>query len=342
MVFETADCTTVRSSVPSDAGIAGTGVLLSFIFTAALALAMSASLIFQEFRACRRKDGYCKPHTIRRKLLNSYSDQQILTGIGLQSVGLAKASTLVPYHFFIIWMLSLLSMAVHNATLLALVHDFRRDWVLRWLRQFLMFVNLALSCVYGVYMLRATAQNLEQTLPIACVWGQGGQTARVPEENPGLSYVGTSAVIAGNCAVFALATWYLHSRSQRFYKTIQVVGVVVMFAIAIGAAVRVGLLSQAFGNPSVPLADRGETDWSFGQLLALLMLLLPAISVLEIYRGDLKIAPPVEDQSYLDGSAAASPAAQEEEMQRNPRARTNQNTFEPNPFFGSQTDLFKK
>lgn len=341
MVFETANCTNVRSSVPSDAGIAGTGVLLSFIFTAALALAMSASLIFQEFRACRRKDGYCKPHTIRRKLLNSYSDQQILTGIGLQSVGLAKASTLVPYHFFIIWMLSLLSMAVHNATLLALVHDFRRDWVLRWLRQFLMFVNLALSCVYGVYMLRATAQNLEPTLPIACVWGDG-QGNRGPDKEAALNYIGTSAVIAGNCVVFGLATWYLHSRSQRFYKTIQAVGIVIMTAIAIGAAVRIGLLSQAFGDPKIPLADRGETEWSFGQLLSLLMLLLPAISVLEIYRGDLKVAPPVEDKSYLDGSAAASPGAQEEEMQRNPRVRANQNTFEPNPFFGSQTDLFKK
>lgn len=341
MVFEKADCTNVRSSVPSDAGIAGTGVLLSFIFTAALALAMSASLIFQEFRACRRKDGYCKPHAIRRKLLNSYSDQQILTGIGLQSVGLAKAATLVPYHFFIIWMLSLLSMAVHNATLLALVHDFRRDWVLRWLRQFLMFVNLALSCVYGVYMLRATAQNLEPTLPIACVWGGGTTATRPPDGNAALNYIGTSAVIAGNCAVFALATWYLHSRSQRFYKTIQVVGVVLMAAIAVGAAVRIGLLSQAFGNPTVPLADRGETEWSFGQLLGLLMLLLPAISVLEIYRGDLKVAPPVEDNSYLDGSAS-SPGAREEEMQRNPRVRTDQNTFDPNPFFGSQTDLFKK
>ncbi|KLU91001.1 hypothetical protein MAPG_09526 [Magnaporthiopsis poae ATCC 64411] len=351
MVFEKADCTNMRSSVPSDAGIAGTGVLLSFIFTAALALAMSASLIFQEFRACRRKDGYCKPHAIRRKLLNSYSDQQILTGIGLQSVGLAKAATLVPYHFFIIWMLSLLSMAVHNATLLALVHDFRRDWVLRWLRQFLMFVNLALSCLYGVYMLRATAQNLEPTMPIACVWGGGGTntTNTTSSSGPGggdraLNYIGTSAVIAGNCAVFALATWYLHSRSQRFYKTIQVVGVVLMVAIAVGAAVRIGLLSQAFGTPTVPLADRGETEWSFGQLLSLLMLLLPAISVLEIYRGDLKVAPPVEDKSYLDGSASSPGAREEEEMQKNPRVRTNQNnnTFDPNPFFGSQTDLFKK
>lgn len=42
--------------------------------------------------------------------------------------------TMVPYHFFIIWLLSLLSTATNLATLLALVNDFRRDWVIRSIR----------------------------------------------------------------------------------------------------------------------------------------------------------------------------------------------------------------
>jgi hypothetical protein len=92
---------------------------------------------------------------IFRKLLLSFSDQQILTGIGIQSVGLAKMETMVPYHFFIIWMLSLLSTATHLSTLLALVNDFKRDWILRWLRQFLMFINLVMSCVFGIFVLMA-------------------------------------------------------------------------------------------------------------------------------------------------------------------------------------------
>jgi len=256
----------------------GHKVLLSFVITAALALVLSASLIFQDFSA--RAAG--RPHTVRRKLLNSYSDQQILTGIGIQSVGLAQANVLVPYHFFLVWMLSLLSMAVHNATLLALVHDFRRDWVLRWLRQFLMFVNLVLSCVYGVYVLQGLSKGLPPTLPVACVWTAPGNG---PEANVGLMYVGTAAVIVGNCVVFGLATWYLHSRGQRFYKLIQLVGILLMAAIAIGAISRVVLLSQAFGRPSVPLRDDGERAWSFGQLLSLLFLLLPLVSIVEIYRG---------------------------------------------------------
>jgi hypothetical protein len=235
-------------------------------------------------------------------------------------------NTLVPYHFFLIWMLSLLSMATHNATLLALVHDYRRDWVIRWLRQFLMFVNLVLSSVCGIFVLRAVAKGLDdKTFPIACVWEIPGTGA--PSTAP-LSFAGTIAVIAGNCIVFILATWYLHSRRQRFYKAVQVVGLVLMSAIAIGAAIRVILASQAFGKPSVLLSDEGEKDWSFGQLLSMLLLILPLVSIVEIYRGEVRLSSTADSgrERIYDG-----------ELQSGPN-----HSFEPNPFFGSQTSFFKK
>lgn len=214
----------------------------------------------------------------------------IVTVTGL---GLAKINTLVPYHFFLIWMLSLLSMATHNATLLALVRDYRRDWVLRWTRQLLMFVSLGLSSISGVFVLQAVSKGLDdETLPIACVWKVSGKGAPA---NAGLSYVGTVAVMAVNLVIFVLATWYLHSREQRFYKAIQVGGLAIMTAAAIGAAVRIAVLSQAFGTPTVELSDKGETQWSFGQLLSLLLLIMPLVSVVEIYRGEIQVAPPVAD-----------------------------------------------
>jgi hypothetical protein len=295
---------------------------LSFIITAGLSLVLSTSLIFGEFRLGRSSStSKRKPSTIRRKLLNSYSDQQIIQGIGIQSVGLAKADTLVPYHFFLIWMLSLLSMATHNATLLALVHDFRRDWVLRWLRQFLMFANLVLSCVYGVFVLESKIRGLPDTLPIACVWSIDDKSSSAG----GLDYVGTIITIAGNCVVFGLATWYLHSRGQSFYKIVQLSGLVLMTGIAIGAAVRVLLLSQAFGSPNVVLSDQDEKDWSFGQLLSMLMLVLPVISAIEILRGEMIMSPPVEDDSepLFNGQSKEN---------ANPR-----NSYQPNPFWGSSS-----
>ncbi|KAM7201332.1 hypothetical protein V8F33_003432 [Rhypophila sp. PSN 637] len=297
MVFGTPNCTVIPDQVPSDPGIAGAGVLLSSTITAGLALLMSGSLIIQEFWQSSLRKHDPNPSKIRRKLLNSYSDQQIIVGIGIQSVGLAQSDVLVPYHFFIIWMLSLLSMATHNATLLTLVKDFQRDKVLRWLRQFLMFVNLALSCTFGAFVLQSKARGLPNTLPIACSWAGGVHDNTGPNNNAayGLDYFGTIITIVGNCIVFGLATWYLQSRLQRFYRSVQLCGLVLMGGIAIGATVRVFLLSQAFGTPDVKLADQGEKSWSFGQLLSMLMLILPVISAVEILRGEIAVAPPVQE-----------------------------------------------
>ena len=217
-----------------------------------------------------------------RKLLLSFSDQQIITGIGIQSVALAKMKSMVPYHFFIVWMLSLLSTATHIGTLLALVNDFKRDWVLRWLRQFFMFVNLALSMVSGIFILESVMKDLQPTLPIACVWEVQPHSAA---SNAGISVTGTIAVMAGNLIFFALGVWYFHVKDPKWLKIVQIVGLLVLIAIGAGAAIRVMLLSQAFGSPSVKLADTGEKDWSFGQLLPLLLLLLPLVSAIEIIRG---------------------------------------------------------
>lgn len=299
----------------SDAGVAGTGVLLSFFFTAVFALVLSLSIILSEFRG--------KASTIRRRLLSSYSDQQILQGIGIHAVGLAKRNTMLPYHFFIIWCLGLLSQTVHNATLLSLVHDFRRDWVLRWFRQLLMFINMALSVVYGVFILRAVERGLtDDAIPIACVWEDG--THGSGSTRSGLSYAGTITVMAANVVIFFLASWYLHARVQRFAKAVKLVGTLIMGVLAAGAIVRCILASDALGNgPSYDLTG-AEDEWSFGQLLSVLVLLFPLVSMVEILRGEIRPA----QCDITDGK----PCPNDTEM----------NQFQPNPFFGSQTNLFKK
>ncbi|KAK0371445.1 hypothetical protein CLIM01_11209 [Colletotrichum limetticola] len=318
-VFDSPNCTVAENApVASDAGVAGRGVLLSFIITAGLALIISSSIIFQEMKG--------NPSNIRRKLLNSYSDQQILQGIGIACVGLARINVMVPYHFFIIWMLSNLSMAVHNATLLALVHDFRRDWVLRWLRQFLMFVNLTLNVVYGVFILQGVSKGMQESkLPVACVWVVGNEGKG---NQQGISYVGTVVVIIANALVFALASWYLHLRTQKFINIIKIIGILLMAASAVGAAVRCIIASDAFGNgPSYELSDQGERGWGFGQLLSLLVLLFPLVSMVEIMRGDIKVA----SCDFSDGKMGDST-----EM------GNYRSSYQPNPFFGSQTNLFKR
>lgn len=145
-----------------------------------------------------------------------------------------------------------------------------------------MFVNLVLSCVSGIFILMATMKDLKQTLPIACVWQVSSTGA---PSNAAISIAGTIAVISGQCIFFGVGVWYLHINERRWITLIQTVGLLVMVVIGATAAVRVVLLSQAFGTPSLPLTDMGEKDWSFGQLLPLLLLLLPLVSAVEIMRG---------------------------------------------------------
>lgn len=294
-------------------------VLLSFTITSFIALLLSATLIFRS----------SKPSVIVRKLLNGYSDQQIMTGIGIQAVGLAKADSIAPYHFFLIWLLSLMSAATHNAALLALAGDFRRDWVLRWVRQGLMGVNLVLSCVYGVFVLRSKIGGLPATMPVACAWRTTTTTTTTGDPAPppaaadvGGAYVATILTVAGNAAVFALATWYLHSRAgQRFFRPAQVAGLGLMAVSAVGAAIRAFLLSQAFGTPDVAIRDSGEKEWSFGQVLGLLLLVLPLVSAVEIYRGEIAVvADGEEGERLVEGG---------KEM----RTGVVRMSFQPAPFF---------
>lgn len=237
-----------------------------------------------------------KSRNISRKILGGLSDQMIVEGLAIQIVGLARVRTMIPYHFFIIWMLALLSTATNFATLMALVQDFKRDWVLRWLRQIAMFVNLALTIVYGIFVLQTNMNNLAPTLPIYCVW-EDHATADTGRSNSAVSLAGTIAVVAVSSLIFVLGTWYLHMPKQVWGRVVRVISLLLLMGIAIGAAARVMLASQAFGSPSVTLSEEGEKQWSFGQLLTMLLLILPFISALEIYRGMLIISGPSSSTS---------------------------------------------
>jgi hypothetical protein len=234
-------------------------------------------------------------------------------------------NSMVPYHFFIIWLLSLLSTATNLATLLALVNDFKRDWVLRWIRQLLMLLNMFLGILSGIFILQTVLKNMEPRLPIGCVWQVENKPA---SGNAALSIAGTIAVIAGQVIVFILSTWYLHARTHpRWMQTVQVICLAVLLAMGVGATVRVVIESQAFGSPPQGLNLQGpsEGNWSFGQLLPLLLLALPLISTVEIMRGETRVPTSRvdEDSVPLVGDAG--------DME-----------FQSNPLAGGKSRLFGK
>jgi hypothetical protein len=300
-----ANCSVVPDEVQTDAGVAGAGTLLSFIITNFISILLASIIILLGLRSSTSAP-------VCRKLLQGLSDQQIVLGIGIQSLALAKMKSMVPYHFFIIWLLSHLSTATNLATLLALVNDFRRDWVLRWIRQFFMLINMLLGILSGIFILQTVMKNLEPRLPIACVWEVEG---RGHADNASLSIAGTIAVIVGQLVVFIFATWYLHNRANpSWLKSVQVSGLVVLVAMGVGATVRVVMESQAFGHPpaSLNLVGPSEKSWSYGQLLPLLLLIMPLISTVEVVRGETRTPPSRVDEDadtlpFLGGNMEFQP-----------------------------------
>ena len=156
-----------------------------------------------------------------------------------------------------------------------------------------MFVNLLLNVLFGIFVLQSVLKDLAPTLPIACIWVDHAQDTKA-QANKALSIVGTIAVIAVTVILFALSTWYLHMRRQRWGKIVRSIGLLILAALAVGAGARVIIASAAFGGTaSVPLSGPSEASWSFGQLLGMLMLILPFISALEIFRGSSSFPIPI-------------------------------------------------
>jgi hypothetical protein len=194
-------------------------------------------------------------------------------------------------------MISVLSTCTHLSTILVLVGDFKRDWTLRWMRGVLMFVNLALSCYMGISVLHSVRIDLPSTIPIGCI-------SVLPDDhkaagNAASSIAGTIGVIAGNCVVFIAGVWYIRSRSQRYLAWVQIVGLLFLAALAVAAVVKVLGMSQAFGRPSVQLSNHAEREWSTGQILSVLPLVFPLITVFEMIRGKERVCVPVFSKVML-------------------------------------------
>lgn len=161
-----------------------------------------------------------------------------------------------------------------------------------------MIVNMLLGVLSGIFILQSVMKNLEPRLPIGCVWEVAD---RGTPSNAGISVAGTIAVIAGQVVVFVLSTLYLHARARpKWLKSVQVAGLVILIAMGIGATIRVVMVSQAFGKvpDGVNLVGPSEKEWSYGQLLPLLLLALPVISMLEVVRGEIRTPPSkVDDET---------------------------------------------
>jgi len=251
------------------------------MLSAFIILALSAASIFWEWRGFHEH----KRAKIARQLVAGYSEQQLIKGIAIQAVTIfGYMDTMVPYHFFLIWMITTVSTATHCIALLALQTELKMDWGIRWLKQFFMFVNLMFSCVMSIFLFMEIQKQVTPTLPMACIFRDYPVITPRSISDIRISQAGTVSVIVGQCAIFIMSLLWLHSAKNGWYNPLRALSYLFLTAISIGGTVRIIQLSQVFGTPSVPLKDKTASVLNFGGVVMLCLLISPGLNAFRMYR----------------------------------------------------------
>ncbi|KAF2753760.1 hypothetical protein EJ05DRAFT_521632 [Pseudovirgaria hyperparasitica] len=297
MLKTTIDCTR-RDSVERDGGVGGIGVLLSFMIMNAFCLALAFLItMFEPLCETRRKlDAIA---IIMRKLLVAFSDQQIITGIGVLVISLTKMGSLDFYHFYMVYLIGCFATFCHMATTITLFRQYREDWLMKRIRQLLMGLNAMLSLVVAMFLLRFLFRKLVQTLPIACAWDKAlGQEAI--SENPiwGKPILLIIIVIMCHMLLFGLGIYFLNIKEGKSTKLIQCFTLGVLSAACITIVVQIIEVGDAFpheANADVYMTGKDENSWAYGQVLSMLLLWLPLMALVSIWREERVMAKKVEE-----------------------------------------------
>lgn len=191
------------------------------------------------------------------------------------AVALCMIGAIVPYHFTLIFWMSLLVMASNSASLIILYTDFRRNPWVKWSRVFFMFLNWALSTVIGVFHAMVDRRGLgRKTLPMKCLLTTG-LAAKMDTMNFIFDCFGLSA----NFIMLLNAMWYLlrAPKKRTRQKVFTAASLLMMVGFGITATVMILTRGDAFGKPIISLKDKGEEKWNYGQTLAVCGLFGPVI-----------------------------------------------------------------
>jgi hypothetical protein len=211
-------------------------------------------------------------------MLLGFSDQQLITGLGIQIAAYATMCNTSGYHFGLAWLYAMLTSVTHILTLF-----FLRDYMfehpgLRNLKVSLMLANLLL------WVFSAFTYNTELSNPIGCgmKFGFGPYL--------GSSYA-TTAAIAQIAAIFVSVVIMLIGVCavlRRWHTGLEKVLGGCSFWVALSLWIYAAyFLSIEKWHPITEQVDviGDEDQLSFGQVLPLLLFLLPIIKAGETFSG---------------------------------------------------------
>ena len=232
-----------------------------------------------------------------KKILLGLSDTQLLTGLGMQFSVLLLHCTIEIYYFWIAINLTYLSTVTHLLTMVALKRYFTEHLLSSIPRLVLIVFNIGLFCyeAFVLFGLGYIDAQLDRTQRLACYY----QSNRPSLKNS--SFTGRwFTVIAVVLVIHAIVLWYIikdvgrERKAQNKWKNcvlrVPIVLVVFYIVFAFIHSVRVLRDTEAMGSPNnlnITIDNTGgnEKDWTFGQILPVLLLALPVLTGWEMIFG---------------------------------------------------------
>lgn len=222
-----------------------------------------------------------------RKNLLAFSDQQLITAIGVQVSAYIKICTISLYHFRIVACLGLLSTVTHFLTLVVLREYFLKRPFLRTLRIVFMVINFILIVNTIIIYLGYNHSTLSLTSLAMCYYRPHGRAPALDVLAPAF-FASLGVFVSLGWGIFAMIMRTMSSVAGFFtvWVMVPVYVVTVLVITPIGLSGAQAIVSRS-GTTLVPIASgSSEKDWGFGQILPLLLMLLPVLSALEILSGE--------------------------------------------------------
>jgi hypothetical protein len=287
-------------------------VMLSFYLSASMTIV--ASLVAADFSGdmyviiCVKPNPQTKAFWIRvlDRFILSLSDQQLVTGVSILLIGFFKVPHISTYHFLLITNLGMFSCSAHLASVIILRRYFHEHPSVAKARIFLMLF-FAFALIIAMIMAKditlGTSGSLTLQCPLRCT------IVIVPLEWAFFltlvllllaSYYSALAYVFPNGRI-VFTTWLItkpavllermmRSRSfhervmhwRPFFPTLVIAFILQLCWWAISFALSLAIRLRVF---SKRLVIGSENTWSFGQILAVLLIVLPFLNALEIYFG---------------------------------------------------------
>jgi hypothetical protein len=237
------------------------------------------------------------------RLVLGFSDQQLITGFAMILIGLIKIRTVTSYHFFLILSLAMLSCSIHMTSVLSLRRYFQNHPEVAKARIAIMLLFAVLLSAALLFSQAPFAVQMDVRCPVICVWRRGRMFIRI-------FISGLFVVLLGSCYATAivyifpnaelLATTWLYTKPLEFLERktgrrglhedfmhlrprfikiyISHFLQFLWWLLSFGATINIRLQSPR-------IVEGSEATFGFGQMLSILLILIPALGAFEVYWG---------------------------------------------------------